>query len=650
VTPPPVPLGPGEVRLYAGVLRAGDTRRTDSALLHSALRARSPALRRAAALAVGQLRATSLAPRLRALLTIPDTGTAAAAAFALGLLRDSASVAALAAALAPGSAVGSQAAWALGEIGPPARPAIAAALGHDHDSRVVAALLLAAAKLRPVPVSLIAPYLASSDPNVVRAAAYAIGRPRAPNGVRVLAALAGSGDAETRSYVARGLAISAAGDSLADLAFAALVRLARDASAHVRVSALASLGTYGARARDVVAVGVRDPDANVRVAAAQSLTGVLGSGRDDWAELWEADTAFVYRRALVTSAARAGVVLDAIDERDPHSWRRVTDWRYRAAAAAAGAGSAVERVRKLSFPLTRDPDGRVRNAAYAAFVPLVDSADADAQSWARTVLLAALDDRDAIVRATVLSALARTARPAEVPAVLESYRRAVGDTVGDARSAAIAFLAAAWRNDSAGFSDSLRAAVAALPPPADPLVWAAARGSSILPSWSARPAADRPLDWYAEIVRAVVVPTLAGSPPRVRIVTERGIVAVALYGADAPLTVYNFLTLARAGFYRGTRFHRVVPGFVAQDGDPRGDGNGGPGYAIRDELNSRPYDRGAVGMALSGSDTGGSQYFVTLSPQPHLDGHYPLFGHVTGGYDVLDRLVQGDRIVQMREP
>src|SRR5207247_319058 len=84
--------------------------------------------------------------------------------------------------------------------------------------------------------------------------------------------------------------------------------------------------------------------------------------------------------------------------------------------------------------------------------------------------------------------------------------------------------------------------------------------------------------------------------------------------------------------------------FVAQDGDPRDDGNGGPGYAIRDEMNRHRYERGAIGMALSGPDTGGSQYFITHSPQPHLDGHYTVFGRVVSGYDVLDRLVEGDLI------
>ena len=86
-----------------------------------------------------------------------------------------------------------------------------------------------------------------------------------------------------------------------------------------------------------------------------------------------------------------------------------------------------------------------------------------------------------------------------------------------------------------------------------------------------------------------------------------------------PLTVENFVTLARNGFFDGLTIHRVVPDFVVQAGDPRGDGEGGPGYTIRDELNERPYLRGTVGMALDWADTGGSQFFITHSPQPHLD-------------------------------
>ena len=101
-------------------------------------------------------------------------------------------------------------------------------------------------------------------------------------------------------------------------------------------------------------------------------------------------------------------------------------------------------------------------------------------------------------------------------------------------------------------------------------------------------------------------------------------------------------------YFRGVQLHRVVPDFVVQDGDPRGDGEGGPGYTIRDEINQRPYLRGTVGMALDWADTGGSQFFITHSPQPHLDGRYTVFGQVVAGMDVVDRLQQWDTIDRIR--
>ena len=111
----------------------------------------------------------------------------------------------------------------------------------------------------------------------------------------------------------------------------------------------------------------------------------------------------------------------------------------------------------------------------------------------------------------------------------------------------------------------------------------------------------------------------------------------------------NFTALARKGYFNGLAVHRVVPDFVVQDGDPRGDGEGEPGYSIRDEFNERPYLRGAVGMALDQwPDTGGSQWFITHSPQPHLDAKYTVFGRVISGMEVVDQIQQGDVIRSVR--
>jgi cyclophilin family peptidyl-prolyl cis-trans isomerase len=121
-----------------------------------------------------------------------------------------------------------------------------------------------------------------------------------------------------------------------------------------------------------------------------------------------------------------------------------------------------------------------------------------------------------------------------------------------------------------------------------------------------------------------------------RITTERGAFDVELFAADAPLTVENFVNLARAGFYDGTTFHRVIPGFMAQGGDPTGSGSGGPGYQFRDEFGSpRRHDAaGVLSMANAGPNTNGSQFFITFGPTPHLDGKHTVFGRVTDGLDV----------------
>lgn len=129
-----------------------------------------------------------------------------------------------------------------------------------------------------------------------------------------------------------------------------------------------------------------------------------------------------------------------------------------------------------------------------------------------------------------------------------------------------------------------------------------------------------------------------------RVDTNRGAFTVELYPAEAPLTVWNFAQLAESGFYDNLTVHRVVPDFVVQDGDPRGDGAGGPGWTLPDEINPMRYAEGALGMAHAGPDTGGSQWFVTLAPQPHLDGVHTVFGQVVRGMGVLRDIQPGDRI------
>jgi peptidyl-prolyl cis-trans isomerase B (cyclophilin B) len=137
---------------------------------------------------------------------------------------------------------------------------------------------------------------------------------------------------------------------------------------------------------------------------------------------------------------------------------------------------------------------------------------------------------------------------------------------------------------------------------------------------------------------------------RVEIDTEKGPIKLELYPGHAPKTVNNFVFLARQGFYDEVTFHRVIDDFVIQGGDPTGTGRGGPGYQFEDETAGNPlkHETGVISMANAGPNTNGSQFFITLSPQPHLNGRHTVFGKVVQGQDVVESIQQGDRILAVR--
>ncbi len=125
---------------------------------------------------------------------------------------------------------------------------------------------------------------------------------------------------------------------------------------------------------------------------------------------------------------------------------------------------------------------------------------------------------------------------------------------------------------------------------------------------------------------------------------EKGNLILKLFVDDVPKTVANFVALARDGFYDGTIFHRVIPGFMAQGGDPTGTGRGGPDYTFDDEITKHTHVSGALSMANAGPNTNGSQFFITYSPQPHLDGKHSVFGQLIEGMDILKKTEPGDTI------
>ncbi|MGK2934760.1 MAG: HEAT repeat domain-containing protein, partial [Gemmatimonadaceae bacterium] len=381
------------VREYAALLRMADSRALDTAVVDRGLASTSVAVQAEAARAIGQIGRTAAAPRitvLRTLLRGTSASVGAEAAYSLGLLRDTASTADLVEALTWSAPVSREAAWALGQIGNVARSAIVDALARGHsDPATRAQLLLAATKLSPVPAQSVIEYFDDEHPSVVWAAAYAISRTRTVAGLSALWALgdslvanrpvrpgsdtlAASFDARggafmdpesapyrIRAEIARVLTRSVAGDSLASRTIPSLAQLARDRHPHVRINALRSLGSYGARARTHVVTGTRDPDANVRIAAAQSLATVRDSADVPWRELWAIDTGFTFRRSLLEASLRFGVELPVIAD-----WSSDAEWRRRAAAAGAAGGAPTgEQSLRIAERFLSDSDARVRAAA-----------------------------------------------------------------------------------------------------------------------------------------------------------------------------------------------------------------------------------------------------------------------------------------------
>jgi cyclophilin family peptidyl-prolyl cis-trans isomerase len=263
------------------------------------------------------------------------------------------------------------------------------------------------------------------------------------------------------------------------------------------------------------------------------------------------------------------------------------------------------------------------------------------------ILLDRLKVDDPAVRAAAAAAVAELKPPSAAEALAEAYRTGLRDATYAARTAALAALA---KFGAAAATPLLNTALA-------DKEWAVrVRAAELLRELDPnRPRADldiairpAPTTLPPDVYQAarLVNPSVS---TQVFVETDKGMIQIELAVIDAPLTAENFVALARKGFFNGLSVHRVVPDFVVQAGDPRGDGEGGPGYTIRDELNERPYLRGTVGMALDPwRDTGGSQWFITHSPQPHLDGRYTVFGRVVNGMDVVDRIQQWDVIRSVR--
>ncbi|MBV9772791.1 MAG: peptidylprolyl isomerase [Gemmatimonadetes bacterium] len=658
------PAGPGlhgdaEIDAAATLLRMEDRRELELSALEPVAASPNRELRRRAALAVGRIRDARGLPLLVRMLGDADTAVAATAAFALGNLGDTAAVAALvplvdAGRIAAAPTVTGEAASSLGKLRTSlGRTAVesllrTAPLDGPGAREAVGQALLAVWKFPRAGADLpvIIRWTAARDPELRWRAAYALTRRPAPQAAPTLASLVGDADWRVRSFAVRGLAAPLADSSSVTIPAARRLLLAalRDPSAAVRINAARTLGTHGDSSSAAALAGLlTSGDPLLAITAAESLErlGTSAAAAAPTLRTIALDTTRTVSLRAAALQALAGMIPRAVAD-VAGRFAGEGEWRARAAAARAYArlGPAT---RPELVALVHDPDPRVGAAAMEAAV----GASEKSMPTLRPLLLESLGASDVIVRTNALAGLAQLADTTTLGAVLDAYARAQRDTIDDAALGALDALDALRRAGApagqvflARFPRSgdylVRQRVAALFGPA-----AQAWGPA-LPVETGRDATA-----YRRMVREWVAPALAGHAPRARIVTNRGAIDLTLFAADAPLTVMNFLELAQRGYFDGQRWPRVVPNFVIQGGDPRGDTSGGPGYAIRDEINRHPYETGTLGMALSGPDTGGSQWFVTHSPQPHLDGGYTVFGQVVDGMEVVNRIVVGDTILRI---
>jgi cyclophilin family peptidyl-prolyl cis-trans isomerase len=290
-----------------------------------------------------------------------------------------------------------------------------------------------------------------------------------------------------------------------------------------------------------------------------------------------------------------------------------------------------------------DPDARVRAAALDAWSAARPKPDTALSAVAR----AHVADADPWIRAAAIDALRGTATRDDLAALIAAWQQSANDPTSDARLAVIRTLGALARRENGLLTDMVQAGGSGLlQRPADPVVRADAIRSwpELAARWGDKwpIETNRTLEDYRTVVRKYM---LADSNPHVTIeVQGKGTIDVELLGREAPLTVANFLTLVDRHYFDGDRWHRVVPNFVIQDGDPTGTGNGGPGWSIRDEINRERYALPVLGMALDGPDTGGSQWFFNLAEVPQLDGVYTIFGRIPSNYSTLGKILQGDVI------
>jgi cyclophilin family peptidyl-prolyl cis-trans isomerase/HEAT repeat protein len=615
-------------------------------------------IRRRAALAVGRVGLVEgVSSLVRLLQSDPDPEVRQMSAFALGLIGDPSAAEPLRQAVAdPLPLVAGRAAEGLGLIGATAsaaaigqlvatHTAAAASIALDESQQVAATQLDPAAEAFRLGVYALA-RLKAYEPLAAAVlgpdgqprlqwwpVAYALQRVEDKRALPALLTLARSESIYTRAFAAKGL--GALRDPAAVPVLLPLVDPARSNTGPA-VEAIRALGRIGDPRASPPLLAVARAPITVPTVRAEALLALAGLPPDPTVQEYLidflSDSSPVVRSAALQAFAKGEddtfmAVLSGLDT-DSH-------WSVRARLAGILATKDAARSLPRLTRMLSDTDARVIPEVLTALTKV------KAPEVAK-ILLERLGSDDVAVRTAAATNLGELKPEGASDALIAAYKRGEADLTYATRASALealskygAAMAVPTLRVALGDKDwAVRVRAAELLKTLDPTIETAQ---------AIRPApAGRPVSYESVAVSNPPVST------HVYIEMEKGTIEIELDVLDAPLTCEHFVALARKGFFDGLTFHRVVADFVVQGGDPRGDGEGGPSYTIRDELNQEPYLRGVVGMALSWRDTGGSQFFITHSPQPHLDARYTVFGRVVSGMELVDAITQGDVIRRVR--
>jgi len=652
------------VEAMAPMLQAEDARQWAPAPLRAGVESPDPLVRKMAAMSIGRigdLRGTAL---VLPLLVDRDSTVQEVAAFALGLLRDTAAVSALVNRLgalpAPTVAGAIEIVTALAKIG---GPSAAAAVNGVLDNTASVSLTVSRDALvrqaaveswrlgKLASVRQLVSLVESSSDELRWRVLFSLAQLRAPQAASAFLNAIQDQHALVRLYAAQGLrgpTVRAANLDPAGV-IQLLARAAQDEQGNVRIAALRSLASFRQpEVTDVIVAQLTDPIPNVQVAAATAAAeagGPIAVAQLSRIVRDRKGSFALQREALLGLARISADSFRAL----AGPWTASNRWPERA-AAAEGWGWVAPGPDVDHPDFFADADGRVGAAAMLGWSEAVTDAEPTIMAAGRRLL----GHPDVGVRTIAAEVIARAPARADLAPLAAAYERGTGDSIPDAAIAALAALRAMADGGGEAATDVLMNFVAVTARPDNYVIrlWAESAWPTAARRWG--PAfpirTGRTLEDYRELARRfVAVPESPDAYPHVYIETEqRGLIEIELFGPEAPLTVLNFLTLLDRRFYDHGRWHRVIPGLIARDGDRRGDGWGGPDYAIRDEVNRRRFDGYVLAMALAGPDTGGSQFFLTLGQQPQLDGRYTVFGRIVGSPNTLLRVTEGDQITLIR--